>query len=208
MILFILIFNLVCGEVFSFCDQDFRVPLSKFEKNGLNANYYNNAFRQENIFAENGTLWGCICNEKICIRKCCDKFESFTGEKCEKTEGNNEFNIYLNKSGFKNTTSYHIVYSDVQCNDKDNLFKIPLDVFQLFQSGSVLIEESNETYDVYNYCIETFSTSEGNRVVVFLCAPMDGITESSIEVVNIGKIFLNKQLRKKFLWVFCVWSIY
>lgn len=204
MTLFILIFSLVYAEAFSFCHPDFRVPLSDFKKNVSNTNQYR-TFRQENIIVEDDdSQWGCICNEKICIWKCCDMFKRFTEGNCNKTEGNNEFNNFLNKSDFRNATNYHIVYSEVKCDDKNNFFRISFDNFQLLQSGSVFIKEIKETYDVYNYCLETFSTSEQDKMVVLLCAPNEGITQSSIAV----RFFLNDIiLGTRFDRFICLWSI-
>lgn len=186
MILLMIIFCLVYREVFPLCTHDFRVILSERENNDKIINEYNVDFGTDDYFWENGALWGCICNVKKCVRKCCPKYESFREKKCQKSGESEDIHDYVNSLGFK-LEDIHIVYSELYCDLRNNSYRIQLEDFVLYSNGSVFVEEANELFGLDQYCIETLSTTD--EVVVIVCGPSDGNLDSlsKTEGYNFGK---------------------
>lgn len=178
MFLLIIVLSLICREVFSICDKDVRINVTKHIE------------LDNKIPGENNSFWKCVYNKKECIRKCCQKNEVFKEMKCEKNENQNELNLFLKRCGLTIENMY-IVYSQLYCDAKNNLYKIQLDEFVLYQNGSVFVEEINYTFSLENYCLEINSRSDGDKVVVFICGPSDGTLDFILKAtgVNIGKCF-------------------
>lgn len=179
MFLLIIIFSLISREVLSI-----RAQHVTFNVN--NKNYFDGS-----ILGKNDVFSACISNKKKCIRKCCQQNEVFTEAKCEKSDNQDEMKGFLKKSGFVIENMYTIVYSELNCNAKKNLYKICLEDFILYQNGSVFVQEANCTFTLENYCLETDSRSDGTIVVVFICGPSDGTLDLTLKAatINIGKCF-------------------
>lgn len=173
-----MIYSLISREFLSIRAQDVKVNLNnKSEFNG-------HIVEKNDVFSE------CISNRKKCIRKCCQQNEVFMEEKCEKTDNQDEMKVFLKNSGFdieKDT----IVHSELYCNATNNLYKIFLEDFFLYQNGSVFVQEANCTFNLENNCLETDSRSDGAIVVVFICGPSDETLDLTLKAasLNTGKCF-------------------
>lgn len=181
-----ILFNIVIyREVFSLCNHDFVVNISAGRQNEINLH-----FNEGDYFEANGTLWGCICNIKICFRKCCGENEFFNGKECEKSSKGVGVQQYLSEIDFISNIDYHVVSSDLQCDAGNNFYRIQLEDFTVHRNGSVLIEEVDMVFDLQNYCIETASMTDGDKVIIFVCGPSDEISEFSESKadINTGKV--------------------
>ncbi|XP_072397056.1 G-protein coupled receptor Mth2-like isoform X6 [Diabrotica undecimpunctata] len=105
-------------------------------------------------------VWGCICNLRTCIRKCCGRNQSLVRNNCE--EGPlSDFNLSIfdrmTKISKKKLDDFHVVYGQ-KCPDGYIMVKSDLDIF-VQNNGTVYYAEDDyeNVYDIENYCVENFS---------------------------------------------------
>lgn len=167
-------------EVFPLCVHYFR------DDGEIQAYNFSKPNNLSNIITRSN---GSMCDVNKCIRKCCQKNEIFSEMKCRKDEKRDTFNVYMKNYGFELENSSKILYSELQCDVKNNFYKIQLENFHLYENGSVYVEDANDIFSLENYCLETASKNDGDIVVVFVCGPstelLDLVTKP--EGIHIGK---------------------
>lgn len=164
----------------------FRVELEDIKLNETDLNYY----KEEDRFWENGTLWGCICNVKTCIRKCCENGESLFGNLC--FNANSSISVdHLKDLGYKLKNGDHMVYSDLHCDATRNFYKIFFDKFDFHPNGTIYISEIDTNYDVENYCMDKIKliNKRDERLGVFVCGQSDMSEQNSKLPGHCGNCF-------------------
>ncbi|XP_056629656.1 G-protein coupled receptor Mth2-like isoform X5 [Diorhabda sublineata] len=171
-ILLILIFSVIFDGFFvianiTMCLNNLSVNITKGVEDGITMDGVR--YEDENYLKiENETL-SCVCNIKMCIRKCCNENESMF-HKCELTR-NNRLNISFYDITVKNDSvhlrDFHMVYG----------YKCPagfiaarsLGNIYVQTNGSLFYTEENyqHLYDIQNYCIDDFNGSTS----ALLCEP-------------------------------------
>lgn len=147
-----------------FCEKYMRVDLTNGEikPNGIVLN--NILYDQNNFFYENHTRWGCICNLKKCIKKCCGPNQKLLNKTCTKTHEYFEFKFYNDTSISKDVKQedFHILYSKA-CPTRHVRIKSK-SVF-LQEDGTLYVLQFGQIYSADKYCIDTFN----NGTAAYLC---------------------------------------
>ncbi|XP_018327208.1 probable G-protein coupled receptor Mth-like 3 isoform X6 [Agrilus planipennis] len=146
---------------------------------------FNNVlYEKNNYFRRDGEIWGCICNVKQCVRKCCSEKEYFTNNCTEFDD--DEIYSYDN---VKNVTSenereFHTIYGKPACPSV--LFSADEDNFYLQEDGSLFLSET-DIFNMDSYCINVFSTENPgyNELLAAVCTEDE---EDDLRLFSAGMI--------------------
>lgn len=173
----LLIYFLTCfTDCQSLCQKYMSVDLSEAIK--INDGFFMDGITYDkySYFEDNGTYRGCICHAKKCIRKCCEKNQNqdlnetlHFNQMCVESHEQFQVSIYntVSLSKYVDFNDFFIVYGSI-C--PQNSFKGLVDSSDgLFvqENGSLFVEGFFKSYNVENYCIDTFN----NEALAVLCIP-------------------------------------
>ncbi|CAG9856137.1 unnamed protein product [Phyllotreta striolata] len=114
-------------------------------------------YDQKNYYRSGGAIFGCVCNLRRCLRKCCGKNEVFVNDTCVESPGRAiSFPVYnLTQEQANASAGLFVVYGGRCLNTHDS---IRADGARLYlqTDGSVYYVEDDYTniYSVENYCID------------------------------------------------------
>lgn len=113
-------------------------------------------YDENNFFYENGTLWGCICNVRKCIRKCCGPDQELLNKTCTNTDQRFQYKFYNVASRIENVKQedFHIIFSRA-C--PTNHVRIKLKAVFLQEDGTLFVQNFGIKYSANKYCIDTFN---------------------------------------------------
>lgn len=169
----LLIISVVCDISAIDCSLNVSVNITdglrigtKIIKDGL-------PYGTKDYFETNGTTVGCICNVKICIRKCCALNKLLIGGKCTAAEYAEEFTIDIfDKNEFKRQGNFSYGRS-LNCAKRHGLYpdRDPKDQFFIQEDGRIYVHGKNRFEDKDRYCVETLRASENSNaeLIAFLC---------------------------------------
>lgn len=127
-----------------------------------------------NYFTSNGSIWGCTCNIKQCVRKCCPKGFSMLDEKCVSDNGAS-LTVPVHKDDVfvehRHLDSFHIIHGS-SCKDIGMKLEpsiYPEDQFYLQENGLLYIPIDGVYVTPDNYCIENFLGPNSSSVSVIQC---------------------------------------
>lgn len=125
-------------------------------------------YNESNYFVDNGIVWGCICNIKKCVRKCCAPNEKVLNTTCTQEEFQDfQVDFYQSTTLTDNVSlnDFHIIYSK-ECRENYARFNpdSPEDMF-LQENGTLFVQNFDAIYSAEDYCIDVFD----NVTFAFLC---------------------------------------
>ncbi|CAH1179458.1 unnamed protein product [Phaedon cochleariae] len=146
----------------------------------------NVTYPQKDIFTSGGVIWGCVCNFRKCIRKCCAQNETKVHGQCVK-DIIHPFEVIFYEE--KEVTSvahlddFFIIYGSNKCDSNFSRYSPDsgADIF-MQPNGKLLFheEDSDPTYfDPQDYCLDVFN----NESSAFLCDRPDPVED--MRVVNL-----------------------
>lgn len=126
-------------------------------------------YTPDTYFQQNGSIFGCICKYKKCLKKCCPHGHVFTGYSCMDNGTDHEVLLYDKEEfiGEPDESNYFII--DKSCDT--NWYKLEPedyleDLFYLQRDGSLYMPNSNEEeLGFENYCL-AFEGEYGNMSVM------------------------------------------
>lgn len=128
-------------------------------------------YNESNYYFSGGEIRGCICNIKMCIRKCCLEGEvlNTTSRSCESST-----------NGATGITTYHIVnVPDNQiCDEEETRIKLE----QNFQIVDGVLVWEEDRYDLEDFCVDRVENSQ----VALLCVRVE--EEMNRLVLCIGQL--------------------
>lgn len=142
------------------CPLDLTVDITESDYDpftGSRTTTDNITYTQFDYYVQNGTIRGCICNLKTCVRKCCQKSEEISSRKqCEPVVVERDFSDVVSEN-----LTYVQVHSFLTCNNKQRFQLYPIegkefDEFSIDESGQ--LRHRYLTIDVNNYCLDYFSS--------------------------------------------------
>lgn len=133
------------------CPLDLTTDLTESHKlNNGDYKKYDEVFTPAHRFWHNGTLYGCVCNLKTCIRKCCKEDELITNSTCIKGR-DSRFTLFNIKDNISST--FHNIYGY-----KCSYSLIPYDEYLILSDGSLeTIELVPRIYPPLSFCIDDFN---------------------------------------------------
>ncbi|CAG9838862.1 unnamed protein product [Diabrotica balteata] len=153
------------------CPKFLSVNITDGYKEGENITQDGITFSSQNYFVENSSIYGCVCNIKNCVRKCCENDSYLNNGVCSFKNGSQDedFVFYnLTKPYGKHVPGQFIIHGR-SCESK--MLQIRLDgEFYLQTNGSLYGLDLSDTYIMYstlNYCLDY--SSDEQRIQAFIC---------------------------------------
>lgn len=201
----LLILNIICLNIKCDCPNILSVQLDDNDPTSdLNKKIYGVDFsaNKTNYFVENGTTYGCICNLKQCVRKCCGPSEIMRDNACTFKE--NFVHNYTFHDGTNPIQNYsfdqlHFIYNE-HCDNAE--FRIMIDPREndedkiyLQKDGRLLhINTDEEKFlTAEHYCIEYFEYETSGFYTALRCYLFEETEEADTTqdmMYRIGNIFL------------------
>lgn len=188
MLLFTLIL-LLCSIINcqSSCPKSMSVNITNGTKsqNGIvfNGTFYDKA----NYYNESNTIWGCICNIRKCIRKCCVENRKVVNKTCVENTQEFKIEIYngITLSPIVNMDDFYYVYGKT-CKESYVRYSpdSSKDLF-LQESGNLFVKNFDVEYKFEDYCIDTFE----DETFAYLCEFYEEeITKEQKALLGLGKL--------------------
>lgn len=134
-----------------------------------------------NYYEKNGKIFGCPCNLKKCIRKCCGVDEIMVNKKCTKSDqrviiplhSNTDFQAHLDMKN-ESHKDLDIFYIHSKCNRSIRLIpeEEPSDIFFIQTNGSLFAPNIglDELLRPDGYCVDVFDDHiMDNKFTALLC---------------------------------------
>lgn len=119
-----------------------------------------------NYFEDKGEIYGCPCNLKQCIRKCCDDNQYIdTNKTCSTINGINNIQIDLQDITVSDITTYALLTG--KCNGPSFLVdpsNSSEDSFLISANGELIWAE--QSIDVDHYCIDYIRSTDVLKALV------------------------------------------
>lgn len=171
------------GVVFGYCSKTLTVDISDGVLSDSVISKYNVKFGKNNYYSENGMIFGCICQLKNCVRKCCAENESLIETKCSSLYNRNiNYKFYNGKVLDTSNETNDVFFLHNDFCQSSSYVKIMLDgKFYLQSNGSLydvdIASEDQQNYKMYSmeeYCLENVLYHKENEVTIwkleaFLC---------------------------------------
>jgi hypothetical protein len=202
------IFNLVYVLALFFCVNSEVLPCPKVLavniSNGTRTNnnsIINNGilYGKNNYFVRNNITYGCICNLKTCVRKCCGPDEIIVNRTCARRNFKMTFPVHEETVPvpINFVPNYSFIHS-MHC-DKGKMLLKPhkdyRDQFYVQANGSLFLSYEKKIRHPEEYCIEVFDNKRFDMtkmVSVLLCITDDDlVVNGSSKFYSIGKFKIN-----------------
>lgn len=130
-------------------------------------------YTNENYYNKDGRIYGCACNIKNCLRKCCPLGMGMNYTSCESTTYDVSSNIQQYIVQGSNISNFFIIDGIVACTDKVRFLVYPRksgqDNFSIKENGHLNWE--SEDYDATEYCLDYFV--DDNTFAAVLCGEVE-----------------------------------
>lgn len=135
-------------------------------------------YTTENYIQVNGVKVGCICNIKVCIKKCCPIGEYMLNKTCVPTG----MPFEIPRSIRPNIDSYHLIFGN-ECGKR---FKRSLldptyveeDKFVLLKDEKLLITSNKQIIKLKHYCVDYIEDLDDVKALV--CERRNTISDSNL----------------------------
>lgn len=193
------------GIAFGFCSKSLSIDISDgVLENNTVINKHNIRFRVDNYYEENGLTFGCICEIKTCVRKCCGENEAKLETGCSPfTNQVIDYKFYNNRDLIESFDTHNIFrFYNAACQNASSIKVMLEGIFYLQTNGSVygidMASEDPQKYRMYSpeeICLENVLNLENNQEdtasqKVFLCVE-ETVEEVQVdERISVGNSFL------------------
>lgn len=152
------------------CDKIVSIDITDGFKQGTNIIKEGITYDNDNYFWENGTAWGCVCNFKKCVRKCCPENYEMLDHTCVQSNKELHFSVYNGIRSIELTLNdFYFLYSQDCLPNLDRIEPdSPHDLY-LQKDGTLLVFNFKQIYNVEDYCIDIFD----NQSFAFICVGAD-----------------------------------
>ncbi|XP_044254818.1 G-protein coupled receptor Mth2-like isoform X1 [Tribolium madens] len=176
----------------SFCLNNFSVNITDGENN--NGVIYKDGinYTKGDYYVTGDGIFGCVCNIKSCVRKCCGPNEIVI-DGCTNANYSFTFKIYNGTASVVvNESDFYVLY-DLECDYghfrlNPNFYE--QDNFYVQLNGSLYapyVDERRTVYGIEEYCLETFNEGDGNIFSAVIC--LENNIEEPPKIINhIGMI--------------------
>ncbi|XP_072397063.1 G-protein coupled receptor Mth2-like isoform X12 [Diabrotica undecimpunctata] len=114
------------------------------------------SFEKNKYFVEDGNIWGCICQVRNCIRRCCSENDqlNYTELGCGKNDMNPLFKFYNNSELYLTSdSSDYFVVSGHPCISNGEIFVHKMNSYFIQKNGSLYSSTSKKSHSVHAYCL-------------------------------------------------------
>lgn len=146
-------------------------------------------FKNTDYYHSNGTVWGCICNKKTCIRKCCGENELIVNKLCEQRLDFRHHHLadMLHNSSFHGDT-HHLLFSKGKFCDA-RFYTVKETNIGILTNGSIVTNDF--TLEPNQYCVDTFMVNNTDyQVAAILCLQEDEDAHVDMRVHVSGKLLI------------------
>lgn len=147
---------------------------------------YGVTFESNDYYSSNGSIWGCICNKKTCVRKCCGENEAIMNRTCERQLSftQRHFESMLDNNSFREDT-HHLLFSNGKYCDP-HYYTIKERNFEILKNGWIVA--NGFTLGPEEYCVDTFMISHADfQIAAVLCLKEDEDVRKFFQVHAAGK---------------------
>lgn len=140
------------------------IDITTGDHNGYNIVYKNITFTPDDYFQYKSNTYGCICNIKVCLPKCCSEGKRLRNGRCVKSDRELIMTVYdgIDQSNF-NIDNFYLLKTKM-C--KRNMKKLTAnDTYYIQENGHVHSSIGNFTNKTM-YCIDG---TENSEVIVLVC---------------------------------------
>lgn len=186
-ILLFFVLNFPCDAIEEPCPVFVSVDITDGVRRNHTIIKDNVTYTPANYFSYEGSIRGCICNIKPCIRKCCPKGHIMNNGTCDRDDYEQEFQIHTGTDQIRVADGhFHYIYNH-HCVSNASYALNPdfeEDLHYLQANGSLFWPSSNQMIGIDEYCVETFNDDTFNYTdTVLIC--FNGVESS--EAFYIGK---------------------
>lgn len=142
------------------CVMELSINITDGEFNGSSIIKNEIVYDSKNYFQVDNVIYGCICNIKPCIRKCCGQHKIMEGRRCKPSNSTQRFPVY-DRTSFSNYsgTDFYFIYG-TKCKTNRTLLlphKKEEDKFYLQRDGSLFLPFADRKFlKPHEYCIDIF----------------------------------------------------
>lgn len=146
-------------------------------------------FSKNHTFIDNGTLKGCICEYRTCLRKCCPKNQYYLDDKRKCVNGTKEVFPDIHDGEEKIEHGLHFVLTSEPfewCNGVKYRLEPHVneyDVFKLQKEGHLVLKKDGIKLEALNFCADFLGDSNGFGVID--CIPEESTV--SDDVLSVGE---------------------
>ncbi|XP_050514672.1 G-protein coupled receptor Mth2-like isoform X6 [Diabrotica virgifera virgifera] len=153
------------------CSKSLSIDITTGTRSGNKYIFENMTFEKNQYFMEGGIIWGCICQVRNCIRRCCSENSelNYPALGCVKKDLKPLFKFYNNSEVYLTSdSSDYFVVSGHPCVSNDQIFSHEIDDYFIQKNGSLYSSVSNTSHSIYTYCLVhklglvCLNTSESN----------------------------------------------
>ncbi|CAG9838860.1 unnamed protein product [Diabrotica balteata] len=151
---------IVICSVYSFethpCPKSLSIDISNGTKSGTKYIFQNMTFDKNKYFVENGNIWGCICQVRNCIRRCCSENDqlNYPELQCGKKDMNPLFKFHNNSELYLTSDlSDYFVVSGHPCISNGEIFLHEMKDYFIQKNGSLYSSTFNKSHSVQAYCL-------------------------------------------------------
>lgn len=194
-VLITITFIIFCVSSEDPCPKALTVDITKGVRNDTSIIKDGFRFQQKDYFVKNSTIYGCICNIKPCIRKCCGANEIMVNRTCVLSDHKLIYPVYEGKIVSSSDANHYIIHNKY-CK-KHRILLQPHDVtthqFYVQANGSLFLPEMKKKIrNPEEYCLEVFDVRRlglENVVSALVCLVDEdtGPVESS-KLLSLGKL--------------------
>ncbi|XP_022917480.1 G-protein coupled receptor Mth2-like isoform X13 [Onthophagus taurus] len=162
------------------CSKELSINISAgvFDDKTNKIIFDNLTFPKELTYYEDNSVYGCVCDVTVCVRKCCDVGKVIVSNEtdsmsCE--ESDDPLNI--------NNTFKYIYYKDDTC-----VYEIT--DFELASNGELTENDNGESvvHNFLEFCIDTKYELGNRKTIVLGCADIEVLPTERREHVHVGMI--------------------
>lgn len=143
-----------------------------------------------------GSVFGCICEYRTCIRKCCPENQYFHNETLQCQPGRKEAKPQIHIETDPINATHHFIIDEIPfvwCNGSKMVLTPHLredDAFALQKSGHLLLTNFNDKLEPLQFCGDYLEDSKGFGVIDCLLPTFDTQEKFTGYVLSVGKFYL------------------
>ncbi|KAL3275857.1 hypothetical protein HHI36_020598 [Cryptolaemus montrouzieri] len=191
------------------CFKSLSVDITNGVKDGHEITKNGLTYNSSNYYRENGSIYGCPCNFKKCIRKCCGVDEIMINKTCTKSDVEVKIPIhrktdFIHHLDMRNETHKKLDYFYIHKRCKKGARLSPdlypeTDTFYIQEDGKFFAPDAEigGMLDVGNYCVDVFHDGEIDRKFAAIFCADDLNTEQTIQHV-VKKIYSTGEFFARF----------
>ncbi|GJQ83256.1 hypothetical protein Trydic_g8850 [Trypoxylus dichotomus] len=157
------------------------IDITTGEKNNDVIVYNDITFNSTNYFVYQRRTYGCVCNIKTCLTKCCPEGERFINEECQKFDNEINITVYKGTEMLKsNPDNLYLIKGNICTDGIVSLTENQIEYY-IQENGDL---HTHKTFtDRNKYCIDG---DENGEIVVFVCYTQDPDEEEMSTAMLIG----------------------